>query len=113
MRHGSCCTCQACGKDYDDCRCDLDDVAEKLDAARARIVELEESQKKLRSFVAWCFDQGVIEGGDIDGGMLQDEMELRGFIERRRVDPGSPEAGAWGEDAELYYLKDEFRGEEQ
>lgn len=28
--HGTCCTCQACGVGYDDCRCDLDDVADDL-----------------------------------------------------------------------------------
>jgi hypothetical protein len=25
--HGQCCTCQACGLDYDHCRCDLDELA--------------------------------------------------------------------------------------
>ena len=28
--HGPCCTCQACGLHYDDCRCDLDDIADDL-----------------------------------------------------------------------------------
>lgn len=28
--HGNCCTCQACGLSHDDCRCDLDEVADEL-----------------------------------------------------------------------------------
>jgi len=35
--HGSCCTCQACGQYYDDCRCSLDEVADELTAAQAEI----------------------------------------------------------------------------
>ena len=27
--HGPCCTCQRCGKNYDDCRCSLDDVGQE------------------------------------------------------------------------------------
>lgn len=32
--HGECCTCQACGLDHDECRCDLDDVADDLEQAK-------------------------------------------------------------------------------
>jgi hypothetical protein len=32
--HGTCCTCQACGLDYDTCRCDLDDVAGEAERLR-------------------------------------------------------------------------------
>lgn len=28
--HGPCCTCQTCGKNYDDCRCDLEDAADRI-----------------------------------------------------------------------------------
>ncbi len=33
--HGPCCTCQACGKPYDECRCDIDDLADELAKLRA------------------------------------------------------------------------------
>lgn len=36
LTHGSCCTCQACGQFYDDCRCDLEVVHLKADNARLR-----------------------------------------------------------------------------
>jgi hypothetical protein len=39
--HGSCCTCQACGNDYDSCRCDLDSVADEVAALRSRNEKLE------------------------------------------------------------------------
>ena len=35
--HGPCCTCQACGKPYDECRCDIDDLADELAALRAAL----------------------------------------------------------------------------
>lgn len=35
--HGRCCTCQRCGKSYDDCRCDLDDAAGELTTLRAAL----------------------------------------------------------------------------
>jgi len=37
--HGPCCQCQHCGKDYDDCRCDLDEVADELEQAKAKLTE--------------------------------------------------------------------------
>ena len=45
--HGPCCTCQACGLHYDDCRCDLDEVADALALAKKRIKELELHIKEL------------------------------------------------------------------
>lgn len=38
--HGPCCTCQACGEDYDSCRCDLDDVVDDLAQARTQLATL-------------------------------------------------------------------------
>lgn len=38
--HGPCCTCQACGLDYEKCRCDLDEVADELDSVKAERDEL-------------------------------------------------------------------------
>ena len=35
--HGPCCTCQTCGKPYDECRCDIDDLADELAALRAAL----------------------------------------------------------------------------
>jgi len=37
--HGPCCTCQACGKPYDECRCDIDDLADELAALRAALTQ--------------------------------------------------------------------------
>ena len=33
--HGPCCTCQRCGRHYDDCRCDLDDTVDALEKVEA------------------------------------------------------------------------------
>ena len=33
--HGNCCQCQACGEDHDDCRCDLDELADDNTTLRA------------------------------------------------------------------------------
>lgn len=33
--HGPCCTCQRCGLDHDSCRCDLDEVCDKLSRLQA------------------------------------------------------------------------------
>ena len=35
--HGPCCTCQRCGQNYDDCRCDLDDAGEEIAQLRAAL----------------------------------------------------------------------------
>ena len=42
--HGSCCTCQACGKDYDSCRCDLDELADELSEARTALAAAREAK---------------------------------------------------------------------
>lgn len=39
--HGPCCTCQACGLPHDECRCDLDDVADDLAQAEGKVAELQ------------------------------------------------------------------------
>lgn len=49
--HGPCCTCQACGENYDDCRCDLDDVADDLEISRTAYRGLSDSFRALRG--AW------------------------------------------------------------
>ena len=36
--HGPCCTCQRCGKHYDDCRCGLDEVVAELAEERALLL---------------------------------------------------------------------------
>ena len=38
--HGKCCTCQACGLDYDSCRCSLDEQVERAEAAEAEVERL-------------------------------------------------------------------------
>jgi len=45
--HGPCCTCQRCGKHYDDCRCDLDDLDDEIDVANTTISKLEKIIEKL------------------------------------------------------------------
>ena len=57
--HGSCCTCQRCGQYYDDCRCDLDEVADEvahlkavLDARNAGQVEAEKQIDELQAELA-------------------------------------------------------------
>lgn len=44
--HGSCCTCQACGLVYDECRCDLDDVADALKQAQPAVRLLDEMKRE-------------------------------------------------------------------
>ncbi len=44
--HGTCCTCQACGENYDDCRCDLDDVADRAAVAEAEVERLRKALKE-------------------------------------------------------------------
>lgn len=56
--HGPCCTCQRCGKHYDDCRCDLDDVVDALDAAKKRIAELERALREIaETQPGYCADE--------------------------------------------------------
>lgn len=69
--HGSCCTCQRCGLDHDACRCDLDDVADQLQAAEAKIAELEientvhrETDVASRVALAQAHERGVREASD-------------------------------------------------
>jgi hypothetical protein len=40
--HGPCCTCQGCGQHYDDCRCDLDVVADELEQAKRQLAKANE-----------------------------------------------------------------------
>jgi hypothetical protein len=43
--HGTCCTCQACGLDYDSCRCYLDDLADENDRLREEVDRLKMEKK--------------------------------------------------------------------
>jgi chromosome segregation ATPase len=38
--HGSCCQCQACGLDCDECRCDLESLADDVEQMRAELARL-------------------------------------------------------------------------
>lgn len=38
--HGTCCTCQRCGMDYDSCRCSLDDAFDEVDTLQAQVTAL-------------------------------------------------------------------------
>ncbi len=44
--HGPCCTCQACGQHYDDCRCDLDEVGDELTQTKSNLQKLETEIKE-------------------------------------------------------------------
>ncbi len=52
--HGPCCTCQGCGLYYDECRCDLDEVADELEQRKAENdilkVQVTKLEKGLREF---------------------------------------------------------------
>lgn len=68
--HGPCCTCQACGEDYDSCRCDLDDVADDLAQARTQLAALRKAI------------QGVIRRMEGDGrGEWKECVQLRKALE--------------------------------
>ena len=46
--HGRCCTCQACGLEYDDCRCDLDSVVDDNIQIKVECDKLREEAAKAR-----------------------------------------------------------------
>jgi len=88
------------------------DVWGRLERAEARV-------KELGGFVAWLFQEWC-PGGDIDGGVLQEEMERRGLILPHVVtQEESDEAGdfaEWSEGDAIYVLIPELealRGEER
>ncbi len=73
--HGTCCTCQACGEYYEQCRCDLDDVADDLVQAREIIGQLEEKlrlAKEMRDHLGnkWAEAKEHVE-------LLQSQIDLR------------------------------------
>lgn len=77
--HGQCCTCQKCGKDYDSCRCDLDDTIDELEKSQARNVELEK-QIKIKNEALRCgseYDQTVRESQE---RVQELEKKLESFI---------------------------------
>ena len=41
--HGTCCTCQRCGESYDDCRCDIDELADELADKDKEIADLKQT----------------------------------------------------------------------
>lgn len=51
--HGPCCTCQRCGRHYDECRCDLDDFLDEKEMLEAENKEL---AKKLESALSGYSD---------------------------------------------------------
>jgi len=59
--HGSCCICQRCGRDYDDCRCDLDDTVDENEKLKAKNAELEVDNAKLSKFRSLCLKIGRVE----------------------------------------------------
>lgn len=59
--HGPCCQCQHCGQDYDDCRCDLDEVADELEQAKAQLGTAVPVDKVARLTEA-AFMEGVEKG---------------------------------------------------
>ncbi len=61
---------------------------------------------RLKAFCHWLFDQAVLSGCDVDGGSIQERLLTLGLVERRKAEPGSPEAEEWGEDVELYFWRD-------
>ena len=75
--HGPCCTCQACGQDYDTCRCDLDAVADELAKANAKAAEL----------------QAAIDRGGVKFAHQQCEIaELQAVVDKlpKYADTGGP-----------------------
>jgi len=70
--HGSCCTCQACGAFYDDCRCDLDDMADD-------VVQLQKTLEKIfdccQNRYGPCHDWGEII--DEIEGIIQEALEKK------------------------------------
>jgi hypothetical protein len=51
-RHGACCTCQRCGKFYDECRCDLDEVVDENEALKAKLAAWEPVMRALMDITA-------------------------------------------------------------
>ena len=80
--HGPCCTCQACGLDYDSCRCDLDDIADQLNAARAEVASLREELARMSDEFADVLDVAIARGAalgyDSDSDYIQRWEELTG-----------------------------------
>lgn len=66
--HGPCCTCQACGQHYDDCRCHLDDVADQLETEHKAHAEC---SKMLAARIAECRE--LIERLECESEALETE----------------------------------------
>lgn len=82
----------------------LRDTLEVLDAYKG-MDRLREQNRVLAQYVVGMWDQQLWMESDA----LQDIGERLGLVELRQVEPGSCDAEEWGEDAELYYLKDWVR----
>ena len=68
----------------------------------------DEKLEKLCAFLKDCHEQFCVDG--YEGGDLYQELaEKHGLIASCQAEPGSSEADEWGEDAQLYYVKDEFK----
>lgn len=49
-KHGSCCTCQVCGKHYDDCRCDERTLHEEIGALKFQLKQVQEKLDKYEDY---------------------------------------------------------------
>jgi DNA repair exonuclease SbcCD ATPase subunit len=56
--HGTCCTCQACGLGYDECRCDLDEAVDRALAAETRAEKAERERDEARRAIESCTPGG-------------------------------------------------------
>ena len=55
--HGSCCTCQKCGYNYDECNCDVRDIVKGLDQAESQIKALMD-EKEIAKILHFEFSDG-------------------------------------------------------
>ena len=46
--HGSCCTCQGCGLDYESCRCNLDEACDRADRSEALLRRCRDTLREVR-----------------------------------------------------------------
>lgn len=72
--HGSCCTCQACGLDYDACRCDLDEVADELAALKEELEAIKSTWNETAKVIAAKALENQAESGDTLHEALSDAV---------------------------------------
>lgn len=81
------------------------ELRESADCLRRQLAQRDEKLKKLATWAVRLWDGGIHECS----GEPQEIGEELGIVELRPVEPGSPDAEEWGDDAELYYLVDWVR----